>query len=507
MRPQLEIYTDDVRCSHGATAGKLDDTMLFYLLSRGIDARDGAAAAEMGVPRGRGRADRRAGAAAPDRGSASPRQLRDETLQELLSWPPTPPWHRCPPAYDAERVRARLPDPRTPRQRPAAGVPGQRRLFAAAAGCDARGRGTTRRTRTPTSTAACTRSSQEATDAFEGARERVRRFINARSTREIIFVRGTTEGINLVAQSWGRPRLRPGDEILITAPRAPRQHRAVADGLRADRRTLKVAPIDRRGELDVRRVRSAAQPAHAPGGASRTSPTRSAPCCRSSSIIDAAHAHGAPVLVDGAQAVPHTAVDVQALGCDFYAFSGHKIYGPTGIGVLYGREELLDSHAALAGRRRHDPARSPSRRRTYNELPCKFEAGTPNISGAVGLGAAMDYVEALGLDAHRRARAAAARARDRGARAAFPGIELIGTARAQGRGGVLHDGGRPSARSRHHPRRRGRRGAHRPSLRHAGDGLLRHPGHRARLVRLLQHRGGRRSGSSPRCSKVREVFG
>src|SRR5256884_3172976 len=182
--------------------------------------------------------------------------------------------------------------------------------------------------------------SQAATEAYEGSRERVRRFINARSTREIIFVRGTTEGINLVAQAYARPRFGPGDEILITALEhhaniVPWQMVCEQTGC-----TLKVAPINRRGELLFdeflkllnSRTRLVAV-AHVSNVLGTVLPVKR--------IVDAAHKHGAIVLVDGAQAVPHSNVDVRALGCDFYTFSSHKLYGPTGLGVLYGREELL----------------------------------------------------------------------------------------------------------------------------------------------------------------------
>jgi cysteine desulfurase/selenocysteine lyase len=267
--------------------------------------------------------------------------------------------------------------------------------------------------------------SQAATAAYEGARERVRRFINARSSREIIFVRGTTEAINLVAQAYARPRLRAGDEILITALEhhaniVPWQMVCEQTGC-----TLKVAPINRRGELELEEYLRLLSPrtrlvavAHVSNALGTILPLRR--------IIEAAHAHGAAVLVDGAQAVPHTAVDVRALGADFYAFSGHKLYAPTGIGVLYGREELLAAMAPWQGG--GDMILTVSfEKTTYNDLPWKFEAGTPNISGAVGLAAAMDYVEGLGLAAiaaheqqllqqttHELGR--------------LPGIELIGTA-------------------------------------------------------------------------------
>ena len=184
--------------------------------------------------------------------------------------------------------------------------------------------------------------SQAATEAFEGARERVRRFINAASSREIVFVRGTTEAINLVAQSFGRARLASGDEILITALEhhaniVPWQMLCEQTGC-----TLRVAPIDRRGELEFdrflgllsARTRLVAV-AHVSNALGTVLPVRR--------MVEAAHGRGAVVLIDGAQAIPHSRIDVRELGCDFYAFSGHKLYGPTGIGVLYGREELLDA--------------------------------------------------------------------------------------------------------------------------------------------------------------------
>ena len=267
--------------------------------------------------------------------------------------------------------------------------------------------------------------SQAATEAFEGARERARRFLNARSTREIVFVRGTTEAINLVAQSFARPRLGPGDEILITglehhANIVPWQMVCAQSGC-----TLKVAPIDRRGEVELDRLLGLLSArtrlvavAHVSNALGTIVPVKR--------IAEAAHSCGALVLLDGAQAVPHTAVDVRSLGCDFYAFSGHKLYGPTGIGVLYGREELLEEMPPWQGG--GDMIRTVTfEKSTYNELPWKFEAGTPNISGAVGLAAAMDYLESLGIEAvaahERRLLALATGELER-----IPGLEIIGTA-------------------------------------------------------------------------------
>jgi cysteine desulfurase / selenocysteine lyase len=237
--------------------------------------------------------------------------------------------------------------------------------------------------------------SQRATAAFEGGRERVRRFLNARSDREIVFVRGTTEAVNLVAQSYARPRLHPGDEIVLSwlehhANIVPWQMVAAQTGA-----VLKVVPIDRRGELDMNAYRELLGPrtrlvalAHVSNALGTVLPV--AEC------IALAHARGAPVFIDGAQAVPHLAVDVQALDADFYAFSAHKLYGPTGIGVLYGKEALLAEMPPWQGG--GDMIRSVSFEETsYNQLPWKFEAGTPHISGAVGLAAALDYLEGVGL--------------------------------------------------------------------------------------------------------------
>ena len=268
--------------------------------------------------------------------------------------------------------------------------------------------------------------SQDATAAYEGARESVRRFLNARSTREIIFTRGTTEAINLVAQSYGRATLKSGDEILITALE---HHANIVPWQLLCEQTgcvLKVAPIDKQGELLFdrfvalisRRTRLIAV-AHVSNALGTVLPVRK--------IIEVAHSHGIPVLVDGAQAVPHARVDVRALEADFYAFSAHKLYGPTGIGVLYGREELLHRMPPWQGG--GDMILSVSfERTTYNELPWKFEAGTPNISGVVGLAAAIDYVEALGLDAiaaheHRLLEEATRALLD------IPGVTIIGTAK------------------------------------------------------------------------------
>ena len=267
--------------------------------------------------------------------------------------------------------------------------------------------------------------SQEATDLFEGAREKVRRFINAKSTKEIIFVRGTTEAINLVAQSYGRPTFGPGDEILISwlehhANIVPWQMLCQQTGA-----TLRVAPITRSGEVDFDAFAALLSPrtklvalAHVSNALGTVIPVRR--------FIAAARTRGVPVLLDGAQAVPHMSVDVQALDCDFYAFSGHKMCGPTGIGVLYGRESLLSAMPPWQGG--GDMILAVSFEQTvYNGLPYKFEAGTPDIAGAIGLGAAIDYLEALGME--RIAAAEHALLDYANARlATVPGLRFVGTA-------------------------------------------------------------------------------
>ena len=267
--------------------------------------------------------------------------------------------------------------------------------------------------------------SQKATDAFEGARERVRRFLNASSLKEVVFTRGTTESINLVAQSWGQ-RLGPGDEILITwmehhANIVPWQMLCQRTGA-----TLKVAPIDRRGELDLDAFRALIS--------SRTKLVAFTQVSNAlgtvlpiKDLIAAARAVGALTLVDGAQAVAHQRIDVQALDCDFYAFSSHKLYGPTGIGVLWARESVLREMPPWQGGGDMILTVSFSGT-TYNDLPYRFEAGTPNISGAVGLAAAIDYLDALGVE---RAHAHEQRLLTRATAAlkAIEGLQIIGEAK------------------------------------------------------------------------------
>jgi cysteine desulfurase/selenocysteine lyase len=238
--------------------------------------------------------------------------------------------------------------------------------------------------------------SELATMEYENARGTVQRFINAASEKEIVFTRGTTESINLVMQSWGRNNVREGDEILISAIEhhsniVPWQMLCQETGA-----TLRIIPVSDAGELlidEYERMLNPRVKMVAVGHGSNALGTIN-PIHR---MIASAHANGSLVLIDGAQGVPHLRVDVRELDCDFYAFSGHKVYGPTGIGVLYGKEALLDAMPPWQGG--GDMILSVSyEKTTYNALPYKFEAGTPNIEGVVGLAAALDYVGAIGLD-------------------------------------------------------------------------------------------------------------
>jgi len=270
--------------------------------------------------------------------------------------------------------------------------------------------------------------SERATEAYEGARAKVQRFLNAAHVQEIVFTRGTTESINLVAQTYAKTHLGEGDEVLITAMEhhsniVPWQMICAERGAR-----LRVAPIDDVGELLLDELDALVGPrtklvavTHVSNVLGTINPIRR--------IVDIAHARGARVLVDGAQAAPHLNVDVQALGCDFYALSGHKMYGPTGIGVLYGRSELLEEMPPYQGG--GDMIASVSFEKTvYNKVPYKFEAGTPDLAGAVGLGAAIDFLDGLGHEA------LAAHEHDVlaygiEALSEVPGLQLVGTARAK----------------------------------------------------------------------------
>ena len=268
--------------------------------------------------------------------------------------------------------------------------------------------------------------SERATEAYEGSREKVRRFINAAHAHEIVFVRGTTEAINLVAQTYGRTQVSVGDEILVTVMEhhsniVPWQMLCEEKGA-----VLRVAPMDDHGQLLMGELEHLIGPrtrlvalGHVSNALGTINPVRR--------IVEMAHQRSVPVLLDGAQAAPHLQIDVQALGCDFYAFSGHKLFGPTGIGVLYGKSELLEQMRPWQGG--GDMISSVTfEKTTYNKLPHKFEAGTPDIAGAIGLGAAIDYVSGLGLSA------IAAHEHDllgyaTEALRTVPGLRLIGTAK------------------------------------------------------------------------------
>ncbi|WP_026441895.1 SufS family cysteine desulfurase [Pseudacidobacterium ailaaui] len=274
--------------------------------------------------------------------------------------------------------------------------------------------------------------SERATEDYEAARATVQSFLHAREAREIVFTRGATEGINLVAQTYGRSKVGPGDEVLITAME---HHSNIVPWqmlCQEKEAHLRVVPINDFGELDLDEFRRLLTPrtkivaaAHVSNALGTINPVRE--------IISMAHAAGACVLLDGAQAVPHLPVHVQELDCDFYAFSGHKVYGPTGIGALYGKAELLESMPPYQGG--GDMISSVTFEKTlYNKIPYKFEAGTPDIAGAIGLGAALDYVLQLGLKKigvheHQLLQYAASQI------AAVPGVRIVGTAREKA--GVL----------------------------------------------------------------------
>ncbi len=268
--------------------------------------------------------------------------------------------------------------------------------------------------------------SETATSAYEAARVKLQRFINAREAREVIFTSGTTDGINLVMHGWGRKFIEAGDEIILTVLEhhsniVPWQMLALEKGAR-----IRVVPINDAGELLVdefealfnERTRLVSI-GHVSNALGSINPVKQ--------MIAFAHARGVPVLVDGAQAVPHLAIDVQDLDCDFYAFSGHKMCGPTGIGILYGRAALLEAMQPFKGG--GDMIHTVTfEKTTYNAIPNKFEAGTPPIAAAIGLGAAVDYLSSIGMQtiaAHEHALLRHATER----LGALPGVRLIGTAR------------------------------------------------------------------------------
>ena len=238
--------------------------------------------------------------------------------------------------------------------------------------------------------------SEQATQAYEGARGIVRNFLNAAEDREIVFVKGTTEGINLVASSYGRAHLQQGDEIIISEMEhhsniVPWQILCEEKGA-----VLRVVPFNDDGELLLDEYERMLGPrtklvsmTYISNALGTVNPVKS--------IIEIAHERGVPVLIDGAQAAPHRSVDVQDLDCDFFVFSSHKVFGPTGMGILYGKAEMLDSMPPYQGG--GDMIRSVTfEKTTYNDLPYKFEAGTPNVAGAIGLGSALEYVSRIGMN-------------------------------------------------------------------------------------------------------------
>ncbi len=270
--------------------------------------------------------------------------------------------------------------------------------------------------------------SVQTTDAYDAAREKTRHFVNARETGEIVFVRGTTEAVNLVAQTYGRAHVGAGDEVLITG--LEHHSNIVPWQLLCEEKgaLLTVAPIDEAGDVDLVALERLLTPrtrlvsvAHLSNALGTIVPIRR--------IAEMAHARGVPLFVDGAQAAPRMPVDVQELDCDFYAFSSHKVYGPTGVGVLYGKAALLDAMPPYQGG--GDMIRSVTfEKTTFNALPYKFEAGTPNIAGGIAFGAALDYVSGIGLDriaAHEHDLLADATAK----LAAIDGLRIVGTARAK----------------------------------------------------------------------------
>jgi cysteine desulfurase/selenocysteine lyase len=271
--------------------------------------------------------------------------------------------------------------------------------------------------------------SQRCTDLYEASREKVRNFINAKSTHEVIFVRGTTEAVNLVAQTYGRSNIGEGDEVLITAMEhhsniVPWQLLCEQTGA-----TLRAIPIDETGQLELVNIENLFREntkllslTHMSNALGTINPVKT--------LIDAAHQRNIPVLLDGAQSAPHMKIDVQDLDCDFFCFSGHKLYGPSGIGILYGKEAFLEAMPPYQGG--GDMIRYVTLEKSdFNTLPHKFEAGTPNIADTIGLGAAIDYLESIGMERiaqHENALLLYAT----GQASAFPSLKIIGTSPQKG---------------------------------------------------------------------------
>ncbi len=420
-KPQLEIYADDVKCTHGATIGQIEEDALFYLRSRGIDEVSARklllfAFASECLDRMKPGPVRRHVEELINQLSVADGQLcawrvdrdpqrrhrkklggnRMTTAAKRLSRESRPAdVHDAGGSFDVQKVRRDFPilrqrvhgktlvylDNAATSQKPQVVIDAIRRYYEQDNANIHRG---------------VHFLSERATEEYEGARQDGATFLNAADASEIIFVRGATEAINLVAQTYGRTNVQAGDEVLITAMEhhsniVPWQILCEEKGAR-----LRVAPINDSGELLLEEFEKLLGPrtkivavAHVSNALGTVNPVRQ--------IIEMAHRWNIPVLVDGAQAVPHLKVDVQALDCDFYVFSGHKMYGPTGIGVLYGKSALLEAMPPYQGG--GDMISSVTFEKTiYNKLPYKFEAGTPHVAGAIGLGAAIEYVNGLGMD-------------------------------------------------------------------------------------------------------------
>ena len=333
-----------------------------------------------------------------------------------------------------------------------------------------------------------------ATEAYEGAREKVRGFLNAGRPEEIIFTRNATEAINLVAYTFGRERLKEGDEIVLSI--MEHHSNIVPWHFLRERQgaVLKWAPVDDDGNFLMDEFEKLLTPrtkmvalTHMSNALGTIVPVKEA--------VKLAHARGIPVLIDGSQAAVHLDVDVQDIGCDFYVFTGHKLYGPTGVGVLYGKHELLAAMPPFNGG--GEMIREVFEDRvTYGEPPHKFEAGTPSIVQAIGLGAAVDYVGSIGKARIRAHETELVKYAQRpAARDQFAAHHR--QCQGQGRDRLVRDEGRAPARRRHHHRPLGRRGPRRHPLRDAAAGKVWRHRHLSRVVRALQHQGG---GRPPRRS-------
>ena len=487
-KPQLEIFADDLKCSHGATVGQLDEEAIFYLASRGIGPAQSRRILTYGFAEA-------VLALAPDTrireymsGLVREKLTRPRPIRRLRGRRMSP--DNTSPIDDAEatRLRSQFPainqevrgkplvylDNAATSQKPQAVIDAISDYYARYNANVHRG---------------LHALSEMATAEYEGARAKVRSFINASDDREIIFVRGTTDGINLVAGSYGPANVGPGDEIVISEME---HHSNIVPWQILCQQTgaeLKVVPFNEDGELLIdeyerilgSRTKLVAM-AHTSNALGTINPVKT--------IVDMAHARDIPVLIDGAQAVPHGPVDMQDLDCDFFTFSSHKVFGPTGMGVLYGKAELLEAMPPYQGG--GDMIKSVTFEKTiYNDLPYKFEAGTPNIAGAIGLGAAIDYVESVGMARifNYEKRPPALRPR----RPLFHRKSPYSRHRpGQGRRSLIPSGRHPCPRCRHHPGHRGHCHPHRPPLRPARHAAFRHTGHRQGFPGVLQYQVGYR---------------